>query len=88
MKYMVSVGYQHDMHIHVWNWRTGWSVATNKITSKVYGVSFSEDGKYFVTVGNRRVRFWNMRSVSSGREGNVRAHSAVIDSHSPAQCFT
>jgi WD40 repeat protein len=82
MKYMVSVGYQHDMHIHVWNWRTGRSVATNKITSKVYGVSFSEDGKYFVTVGNRRVRFWNMRSVSSGREGNqtapLKGRSAIL----------
>ena len=21
MKYLVSVGYQHDMHIHVWNWK-------------------------------------------------------------------
>ncbi|CAI8049410.1 WD repeat-containing protein 62, partial [Geodia barretti] len=80
MKYLVSVGYQHDMHIHVWNWKSGHRVATNKITSKVYGLSFSEDGKYFVTAGNRRVRFWTM--LPSGREENhtapLKGRSAVL----------
>lgn len=33
-------------------------VATNKVSSKVTGVSFSEDSSYFVTVGNRHVKFW------------------------------
>ena len=117
MKYMVSVGYQHDMHIHVWNWRVrearfsghqvcfslhslqqsdfqlcscfpsffsplpplqaGRSVATNKITSKVYGLAFSEDGKYFVTAGNRRVRFWNMHFSSTGKDEKVHYHSLI-----------
>ena len=89
MKYIVSVGYHHDMHIYVWNWRVrpasqtllciynlslsplqaGRCLGSNKITSKVYGLSFSEDSSYFVTVGNRRVRFWTM--ISPGREENV-----------------
>lgn len=58
LRYLVSVGYQHDQNIHVWNWRNNSKVATNKITAKVNGISFSEDGCYFVTVGNRRVRYW------------------------------
>lgn len=33
-------------------------VAANKVSSKVTGVSFSEDRSYFVTVGNRHVKFW------------------------------
>lgn len=33
-------------------------VAANKVSSKVTGVSFSEDSSYFVTVGNRHVKFW------------------------------
>lgn len=33
-------------------------VAANKVSSKVKGVSFSEDSSYFVTVGNRHVKFW------------------------------
>lgn len=33
-------------------------VAANKVSSKVTAVSFSEDRSYFVTVGNRHVKFW------------------------------
>lgn len=33
-------------------------VAANKVSSKVTGVSFSEDSTYFITVGNRHVKFW------------------------------
>lgn len=33
-------------------------VAANKVSSKVTGVSFSEDSSYFVTVGNRHIKFW------------------------------
>lgn len=33
-------------------------VAANKVSSKVTAVSFSEDCSYFVTAGNRHVKFW------------------------------
>lgn len=33
-------------------------VAANKVSSKVTAVSFSEDNSYFVTAGNRHVKFW------------------------------
>lgn len=33
-------------------------VAANKVSSRVTSVSFSEDSSYFVTVGNRHVKFW------------------------------
>ncbi|XP_019733982.1 mitogen-activated protein kinase-binding protein 1-like isoform X1 [Hippocampus comes] len=58
MKYIVSVGYQHDMLVHVWNWKKGVVVAANKVSSKVTAVSFSHDSSYFVTAGNRHVKFW------------------------------
>ena len=39
---------------------------------QVSGISFGEDGKYFVTVGNRRVRYWyfdtTARDVKVGRK--------------------
>ena len=37
-------------------------MATNKISTKVRGLSFSEDGAYFVTVGTRHVRFWYLNT--------------------------
>eukprot|EP00794_Sanderia_malayensis_P013288 gene13288-14663_t len=58
LKYLVSIGDQHDMLVNIWNWRTGSKVACNKIGCKVRSVSFAENGSYFVTVGNRHVKFW------------------------------
>uniref|UniRef100_A0A8C3FGS3 WD repeat domain 62 n=1 Tax=Chrysemys picta bellii TaxID=8478 RepID=A0A8C3FGS3_CHRPI len=57
MKYIVSVGYQHDMIVNVWDWKKDTLVASNKVSCKVIAVSFSEDS-YFVTVGHRHVKFW------------------------------
>lgn len=36
---------------------------------QVCGVAFSEDGSYFVTAGNRSVKFWYFDT--SGRDGRV-----------------
>ncbi|XP_074145455.1 mitogen-activated protein kinase-binding protein 1 isoform X1 [Sminthopsis crassicaudata] len=57
-KYIVSVGYQHDMIVNVWSWKKNIVVASNKVSSRVMAVSFSEDCSYFVTAGNRHIKFW------------------------------
>ncbi|NWS56405.1 MABP1 protein, partial [Chunga burmeisteri] len=57
-KYIVSVGYQHDMIVNVWSWKKNIVVAANKVSSRVTAVSFSEDCSYFVTAGNRHIKFW------------------------------
>ncbi|XP_077945287.1 mitogen-activated protein kinase-binding protein 1 isoform X1 [Gasterosteus aculeatus] len=57
-KYIVSVGYQHDMMVNVWSWKKNVVVSANKVSSKVTAVSFSDDSSYFVTAGNRHVKFW------------------------------
>ncbi|XP_063108702.1 WD repeat-containing protein 62 isoform X3 [Cavia porcellus] len=58
MKHIVSMGYQHDMVLSVWDWKKDVVVASNKVSCRVIALSFSEDSSYFVTVGNRHVRFW------------------------------
>ncbi|XP_064295822.1 WD repeat-containing protein 62-like isoform X1 [Phalacrocorax carbo] len=60
-KYLVSVGYMHDMVVNVWDWKKDSLVASNKVSCKVTAVSFSEDS-YFVTVGQRHVKFWFLDS--------------------------
>uniref|UniRef100_A0A8C7Z2G5 EML-like first beta-propeller domain-containing protein n=1 Tax=Oryzias sinensis TaxID=183150 RepID=A0A8C7Z2G5_9TELE len=57
-KYIISVGYEHDMMVNVWNWKKKQLVAANKVSNKVTAVSFSDDSSYFVTAGNRHVKFW------------------------------
>ncbi|XP_076306142.1 mitogen-activated protein kinase-binding protein 1-like isoform X3 [Tachypleus tridentatus] len=58
LKYVVSVGSQHDMMVNVWDWKNNVKVASNKVSCKVKALSFSAGGNYFVTVGNRHVKFW------------------------------
>ncbi|XP_012682239.2 mitogen-activated protein kinase-binding protein 1 isoform X2 [Clupea harengus] len=66
-KYIVSVGYQHDMIINVWAWKKNVVVASNKVSSKVTAVSFSDDSSYFVTAGNRHVKFWYLDHTKSSK---------------------
>ncbi|XP_034153235.1 mitogen-activated protein kinase-binding protein 1 isoform X2 [Esox lucius] len=66
-KYIVSVGYQHDMMVNVWAWKKNIVVAANKVSSKVTAVSFSDDSSYFVTAGNRHVKFWYLDHTKSSK---------------------
>ncbi|XP_067335664.1 mitogen-activated protein kinase-binding protein 1 isoform X1 [Channa argus] len=66
-KYIVSVGYQHDMMVNVWNWKKNVVVAANKVSSKVMAVSFSDDSSYFVTAGNRHVKFWYLDHAKTSK---------------------
>ncbi|XP_018057548.1 PREDICTED: mitogen-activated protein kinase-binding protein 1 isoform X3 [Atta colombica] len=65
IKYVVSVGSQHDMIVNVWDWRSDVKIASNKVSSKVKAVCFAENGNYFVTVGNRHVKFWYLEHSRS-----------------------
>lgn len=69
-KYVVSVGSQHDMIVNVWDWRGNIKVASNKVSSKVKSVSFAENGNYFVTVGNRHVKFWYLEYSRAAKVSN------------------
>uniref|UniRef100_A0A8C3CNQ8 WD repeat domain 62 n=1 Tax=Cairina moschata TaxID=8855 RepID=A0A8C3CNQ8_CAIMO len=60
--YLVSVGHRHDRVVNVWDWKKGALVASNKVSCRVTAVAFSEDG-FFVTVGQRHVKFWFLDSA-------------------------
>ncbi|KAL0123431.1 hypothetical protein PUN28_005746 [Cardiocondyla obscurior] len=66
-KYVVSIGSQHDMIVNVWDWRNNVKVASNKVSSKVKAICFAENGNYFVTVGNRHVKFWYLEYSRSAK---------------------
>lgn len=42
-------------------------IASNKVSSRVLSVSFSEDNSYFVTAGNRHVKFWYLDASKERR---------------------
>ncbi|KAF8940681.1 mitogen-activated protein kinase binding protein 1 [Dissophora ornata] len=66
---LVSLGFQHDGYIHVWNWRTGLQISSNRVTTKVNALAFSADGSCFVTAGLRHVKFWYLNVELSKRGG-------------------
>lgn len=65
---MVSVGSQHDNIVNVFDWKSNLKIASNKVSSKVVAVSFCENGSYFVTVGNRHVKYWYLESSRKYKE--------------------
>lgn len=42
-------------------------IASNKVSSRVFAVSFSQDNSYFVTAGNRHVKFWYLDASKERR---------------------
>ncbi|XP_058819724.1 uncharacterized protein LOC131682346 isoform X2 [Topomyia yanbarensis] len=67
-KYLVSVGSQHDNVVNVFDWKANLKIASNKVSAKVVAVSFSEDANYFVTVGNRHVKYWYLEGSRKYKE--------------------
>ncbi|KAJ3415619.1 hypothetical protein HDV05_004495 [Chytridiales sp. JEL 0842] len=63
MKYVVSVGYQHDGFVYVWNWRNGQKLACNRISAKIHSLCLDDSGTFFVTAGFRHFKFWNFDSA-------------------------
>ncbi|KAG0199197.1 mitogen-activated protein kinase binding protein 1 [Mortierella sp. NVP41] len=79
-KFVVSLGFQHDGYIHVWNWRTNTQIASNKVTSKVNALAFSADGSYFVTAGLRHIKFWYLNVGANKKAGS--SSTRVLDGRS------
>ncbi|XP_065316216.1 uncharacterized protein LOC135925012 isoform X3 [Gordionus sp. m RMFG-2023] len=60
MKYLISIGSHHDMSVNVWDWKNKFKIGCNKISSQVKALSISQDSQYFVTSGNKHVKFWSL----------------------------
>ncbi|KAF9436897.1 hypothetical protein BGZ76_002657 [Entomortierella beljakovae] len=81
-KYLVSLGFQHDGYLHVWNWRTNVQIASNKITTKVNALAFSADGSYFVTAGLRHIKYWYLNVNTNKRGVGATLNTQVLDGRS------
>ncbi|KAF9133176.1 mitogen-activated protein kinase binding protein 1 [Mortierella sp. 14UC] len=79
-KFIVSLGFQHDGCIYVWNWRTNTQIASNRVTSRVNALAFSADGSYFVTAGLRHIKFWYLNVGANKRAGS--SSTRVLDGRS------
>lgn len=62
-------------------------IASNKVSSRVLSVSFSQDNSYFVTAGNRHVKFWYL-DASRERRVNSRDSWSSWLTESPFSLLT
>lgn len=66
-KILVSVGFQHDGFIYVWNCSSGQKLACSRVSTKIHSIQFNTNGT-FVTAGFRHFKFWNLDSISKSQK--------------------
>jgi len=75
---IVSIGSIHDMVVNVWNLKSKFKVASNKIACKIKGIAFSRDSSFFVTVGNRHVKYWYLTVSSLMETVPLKGRAAIL----------
>lgn len=80
-KYLVSVGFKQDRQLITWDWQATKPerVSTNKLGNKVKSIIFSPDGDYFITCGDRHLKWWylNENSLNSQYDDPTSGSSRV-----------
>ncbi|CAM9185089.1 unnamed protein product, partial [Ectocarpus fasciculatus] len=76
-KMLVTCGFKADKQMLCWNWRAGASVY-NKIGNRVHCVLFNVHGNYFVTCGDRHLKWWYYTKSDVGEVLDVRGFPASI----------
>eukprot|EP01038_Epipyxis_sp_PR26KG_P005454 gene5454-7548_t len=66
LRYMVSIGFKHDRQLVLWDWKSQTKLSIQKLSNKVNSVNFDHSGDYFVTAGDRHLKWWNVIDVIEG----------------------
>jgi mitogen-activated protein kinase binding protein 1 len=77
-QFLVTVGFKHDRQLIVWEWMHLKIVAVLKLTNKVHSVSFQSNGNYFVTCGDRHLKWWYMEMDDEGEVTDIIGKPASI----------
>lgn len=57
-KYLVSIGFKHDKQMMLHEWEIDRLVCVEKMENKVNALSFHASGDFFVTCGDRHLKWW------------------------------
>lgn len=77
-RYLVSVGFKHDKQLLVWQWDVSRKLSTQKVGNKVHAISYHDSGDYFVTAGDRHLKWWYVNEVLEGEAIAVEGKAASI----------
>eukprot|EP01039_Chlorochromonas_danica_P011426 gene11426-12775_t len=77
-RYLVSIGYKPDKQLIFWDWDHNKKLSIQRLTNKVHNLTFHSSGDYFVTAGDRHLKWWNIHEVLEGEAITLEGHPASI----------
>jgi WD40 repeat protein len=87
MQFLVSIGFQHDGFIYVWEWKTRKRICGAKITTPLFSLAFDPQSHYFVTTGAQHIKFWNLKNIRekmSSINMNKESAASLLSSEAPS----
>ena len=85
-RYLVSAGFKHDRQLIIWEWATLRIASTQKLGNKVNSICFHPGGNYFVTCGDRHLKWWYLLFDDNGI-GTIEVTgkpASILESHKNA----
>ena len=74
----MSVGFKPDKQLILWDWESGRKLSVQRIGNKVFSINFHKDGHYFVTAGDRHLKWWYITEVLDGEAVGLEGKPASI----------
>ena len=73
-KYIITVGYKHDKTLIIWDLSQQTKLIIQKLSNKVYSIAYHSTGQYFVTCGDRHLKYWTLNTPLSHND-NANAYT-------------
>ncbi|KAJ1441473.1 hypothetical protein B484DRAFT_390733 [Ochromonadaceae sp. CCMP2298] len=77
-QYLVTVGFKADRQLILWAWESASKLSSQRLGNKVHAVAYHESGDYFVTAGDRHLKWWHVTEVLEGEAVTVEGKPASI----------
>ena len=82
-RYLISAGFKHDRQLIIWEWENLRKVSVMKLGNKVNSLCFHPSGSYFVSCGDRHLKWWYLTYEIGGVEVTGKPAS-ILESHKNA----
>jgi WD40 repeat protein len=69
-QYLVSAGFKHDKQLILWDWEAARKLCVQKLGNKVNSMTFNYDGSFFVTCGDRHLKWWYL-TTGKNADGSI-----------------
>lgn len=85
-QYLVSAGFKHDKQLILWDWESQRKLSVQKLGNKVNSMCFNYDGSFFVTCGDRHLKWWYLTcsTVADGSLDVTGKAASILEAHKDA----